>query len=203
MSIVPTLKGFALILATSLSLWIGGFFGYVGRVASYTTPPLDDRLVPTQAIVVLTGGSERMTTGLQLLRAGKGEKLFISGVYPGVGTGRIVSGIDIPKDMRDCCIVLGHAADNTRGNADETLSFMQAQGYHSLRLVTAHYHMPRAMTHLGEQLPDVALYAYPVIPKAFRGKGWIKDATARNSLIRDYNKFILTYPQILLFRHES
>lgn len=191
MNIVPTLRGFALVLATSLSLWTGGFFGYVERVASFTTPALDAGLPPTQAIVVLTGGSERMATGLQLLRAGKGEKLFISGVYPGVGTGRLVSGVDIPKDMRDCCIVLGHAADNTRGNADETLSFMMGEGYHTLRLVTAHYHMPRSLLLFRALLPPaITVVPYPVDPDSVSLKDWWRRTGTASLLFMEYNKYL-------------
>ena len=38
----------------------------------------------TDAIVVLTGGSERLGVGLDLLAAGKARKLFVSGVYHSV-----------------------------------------------------------------------------------------------------------------------
>ena len=38
----------------------------------------------TDAIVVLTGGSLRLPSGIALLREGKGDKLFVSGVNQGV-----------------------------------------------------------------------------------------------------------------------
>ena len=41
--------------------------------------------------------------------------------------------------------MLGHAADNTLGNALETGAVDAAEGFHSLRLVTASYHMPRSL----------------------------------------------------------
>jgi uncharacterized SAM-binding protein YcdF (DUF218 family) len=40
---------------------------------------------------------------------------------------------------------------------------------HSLIVVTAGYHMKRAMTELARALPDVTLYPEAVVPPALRG----------------------------------
>ena len=45
----------------------------------------------TEAIVVLTGGSERLEEGLNLLSERKAKKLFISGVYRGVEVSRLLA----------------------------------------------------------------------------------------------------------------
>src|SRR3546814_5555387 len=44
----------------------------------------------TDAIVVLTGGSDRLAVALDLLSADKGRKLFVSGVYRGVGVRQLL-----------------------------------------------------------------------------------------------------------------
>ncbi|HLY55685.1 MAG TPA: YdcF family protein [Stellaceae bacterium] len=131
------------------------------------TAGLDDGVpapdTATDAIVVLTGGKGRITAGLDLLAAGKGRKLFVSGVNPGV-TAESIAGPSAGR-WAECCIVLGHAADNTIGNAVETARWLAEQHYHSLRLVTANYHMRRALLEFGRVLPsDVTVVPDPVDP---------------------------------------
>ena len=46
------------------------------------------------------------------------------------------------RDWALCCVVLGHDADNALGNAHETPQWIRQQGFRTLRLVTAWYHMP-------------------------------------------------------------
>mgnify|MGYP001311753303 CR=1 FL=1 len=52
--------------------------------ASSLPETADPALAKTDAIVVLTGGSGRLIEGLDLLKKGLAEKLFVSGVYRGV-----------------------------------------------------------------------------------------------------------------------
>ena len=60
--------------AAACVLWLGG-------LVWFATPPVADSWgAPTDAIVVLTGGSQRLESGIDLLREGKGRKLFVSGV---------------------------------------------------------------------------------------------------------------------------
>ena len=138
-----------------------------GAGLAWFTAGLDQGLpapdTATDAIVVLTGGKGRITAGLDLLVAGKGRKLFVSGVNPGVTIESMIG----PAAARwvECCIVLGHAADNTVGNAVETAHWLAEQHYHSLRLVTANYHMRRALLEFGRALPgDVQVVPDPVDP---------------------------------------
>ncbi len=173
-----------------LGLWVFGFLLFVARVASYVEPPIDDALQVTDAIVVLTGGSERVQAGLDLLRAGKGKKLLISGVYPGVGLARILGTDAMPADLRDCCVVLGHEADNTLGNAEETRTFMRGHGFSSLRLVTAHYHMPRSLFFLRHEMPEIRIVPHPVSPDVVSLGGWWRSPGTARLLTGEYNKYL-------------
>jgi uncharacterized SAM-binding protein YcdF (DUF218 family) len=56
-----------------------------------------------------------------------------------------------------CCVVLGFAALDTRGNALETASWIESGHYRSLRLVTSDWHMRRSAGELDEVLPDIRL----------------------------------------------
>ena len=94
---------------------------------------------PTDAIVVLTGGSSRLEED-QLAGATQSQKLFVSGVYRGVDIRRLLSLSQRAPDDLVCYIEIGHAATSTEGNAAETKLWMDQEGYRSLRLVTASYH---------------------------------------------------------------
>ncbi len=149
--------GLVVLLAAA---WLGGFLWFVHLVPASVADPDSE----TDAIVVLTGGSLRVETGLQLLAAGKAKKLFVSGVYHGVDVGDLLRVSRQAPERVQCCIVLGHAAESTLGNALETASFMRDEGYASLRLVTASYHMPRSLLEFARAMPQIRVVPDPVFP---------------------------------------
>src|SRR5690606_30485275 len=148
------------VLVTSVfSLWLGGLILFVGQIPQAVDGPTDS----TDAIVVLTGGSDRVQEGLRLIAENRARKLFISGVHEGVNlTALLQSMAQISETMPApeqiaCCVVLGHSADDTEGNARETASWMAAQNFRSLRLVTADYHMPRSLLEFRRAMPDLII----------------------------------------------
>ena len=172
------------------AFWLAGFFLFVGRVTAYIEPIIDGEIAATDAIVVLTGGSERVAAGVKLLRAGKAQKLFISGVYPSAKDVEVLKGLDIPADIRNCCVVLGRVADNTFGNAYETRDFMVGQNFKTLRLVTAHYHMPRSLFLFNKMMPGARIYLYPVTPDIVDLKYWWKRPGTLSLLAFEYCKYL-------------
>jgi uncharacterized SAM-binding protein YcdF (DUF218 family) len=145
----------------------------------------------TDAIVVLTGGSDRLAVALDLLIADKGRKLFVSGVYRGVDVRQLLDlSQHSPEDL-SCCVVLGYEADNTRGNAIETAAWMQDQGFTSLRLVTATYHMPRSLLEFRRTMPDVLIIPHPVFPEHFKRDDWWLWPGSSSLLISEYTKYLV------------
>jgi uncharacterized SAM-binding protein YcdF (DUF218 family) len=133
-------------------------------------PPERER--KTDAIVVLTGGSERVRTGFQLLAEGLAPRLFVSGVGKDVEP-RALAGADLVDAAKlSCCVALGHAAADTAGNATETAGYAAAIGLRSIRLVTASYHMPRSLLQFRHALPQVLITPHPVFPSGFRHADW-------------------------------
>jgi uncharacterized SAM-binding protein YcdF (DUF218 family) len=175
-------------LAGALILgWIAGLVWFVGGVEQ----PVADPDAVTDAVVVLTGGSLRIDSGLALLAEGKAQKLFVSGVHQGVETGEMLRQVPGAPPGVECCIVLGHAADNTLGNALETAQWLQQEGFHSIRLVTANYHMQRALLEFTRALPpDIRIIPHPVFPEGTRPDDlWSLRSTARLIVI-EYVKYI-------------
>ncbi|MBI3452025.1 MAG: YdcF family protein, partial [Rhodospirillales bacterium] len=64
----------------------------------------------------------------------------------------------------DCCADLGRTAANTHGNAAETAAWVRGHHYRRLVIVTASYHMPRALREFAAEMPGVMLQPYPVEP---------------------------------------
>lgn len=153
-----------------------------------------------EGIVVLTGGDGRIEAGLDILEAERAERLLISGVHRDVTVDELLR-LNRGNPALASRVELGFIAQDTLGNADETAAWVEKYQIESLIVVTALYHMPRALMHLGHVLPDVALYPYPVVPKAFQDTDWLLDPVARRFMIQEYNKFLATYPQILFLKH--
>lgn len=152
------------------TLWLAGFAVFLAMI---WPKPLPAAAAPDRAdaIVVLTGGADRIAEGIALLRQGAASQLLISGVGPSAGLHDLMdqAGID-PGDWTRFAqdITLGHEADSTHGNALETAIFAKRRHVTSLIVVTAAYHMPRALVELQSRLPGVALLAHPVRPPALR-----------------------------------
>jgi uncharacterized SAM-binding protein YcdF (DUF218 family) len=165
-------------------LWLAGLLWFA------TPPAADMRTDATDAIVVLTGGSLRLQTGIDLLREGKGRRLLVSGVNQQVDLEDLLRSSGNIVDWTLCCIVLGHAADNTRGNALETARWVHSQGFHSLRLVTAWYHMPRSLLEFDRALPEIDIVAHPVFPDQVKQQHWWAWPGTAALLVSEYVKYL-------------
>ena len=111
---------------------------------------------------------------LWLLDAQIAQKLFVSGVHRGVDVAELMR-VSLQSPARaDCCIVWGYEADNTAGNAYETAEWVAREGYSSIRLVTAAYHMPRSLLSLVvscRQSTSSHTQSFPTMSKRPNGTG--------------------------------
>ena len=71
-------------------------------------------------------------------------------------------------------MTLGRAAQSTVGNAAETALWSRAHDVRRLIVVTAGYHMPRALLELRRALPDVQLLPAPVRPAKAHGAARVR-----------------------------
>jgi uncharacterized SAM-binding protein YcdF (DUF218 family) len=167
-------------------VWLIGLWRFAAAIPNAVASP--DRR--TDAIVVLTGGSLRVEGGLRLLAEGKAKKLFISGVYRGVDVTELLRISRQSPDSVACCVVLGHAADNTLGNARESAQWMESEGYHSLRLVTGSYHMPRSMLEFARAMPDIEIVPNPVFPEFMQEAPWWQSRRSAALVASEYSKYL-------------
>lgn len=177
------------VLAILLGLaWAAGFVWFIHNLPSQAA----DETTPTDAIVVLTGGADRLTTGLGLLDQELAETLFISGVYTGVDVATILALDDQAPAKLACCIELGHSAQHTVGNAEETAAWMAESGRSSLRLVTAAYHMPRSLVLFRRAMPDITIVPHPVFPASVNLDAWWYDTDMFSLLAGEYSKYLVS-----------
>ncbi len=163
--------------------WIAGFGWYV-HIAFEATPPPP----PADGIVALTGGADRVDTALHLLAQRRALLLLVSGVGGAAEFGDLAHRAGVAAALAPR-VTLGRAAASTHGNAAETAEWARAHAVRSLIVVTAGYHMPRALTEIGRALPGVALYPVAVHPPAMRGEA---DAATFRLLAGEYTKWLAT-----------
>ena len=94
------------------------------------------------------------------------EKLFVSGVHRGVDVAELLRVSRQSPGKLDCCIFLGYEANDTLRQCSGNRSMdASEQGFSSLRLVTASYHMPRSLQELKHAMPELDVVPHPVFPE--------------------------------------
>jgi uncharacterized SAM-binding protein YcdF (DUF218 family) len=164
------------LLALVVIAWAAGFVLFMVSLGK----PLDPA-VKTDAIVVLTGGKGRVDRGLELIKAQGAKRMLISGADPDVRPIDLALRYHADPKLFTCCIDLGYEAVDTRSNADETASWVRHHGFHSVRLVTSDWHMPRAKLELRNALDSGV---------RIMGDGVPTDPHLK-TVIREYHKYLL------------
>lgn len=136
------------ILSLVLVAWVFGFLWF-----AVALPRAADPRTKTDAIVVATGGGGRIERGLALLRAKAAPRMLVTGVDPAVRPEEFARHYAVPPAVLECCITLGFAAFDTRGNGRETADWVARYDVRSVRLVTSDWHMRRFALEVGGRLP--------------------------------------------------
>ena len=166
-------------LALPLAALALGYLWFLGQVGAVPAEPL----APTDAIVVLTGGTARVKAGPRLLEAGGAPRLLISGAAPRLTLAELARAAGRDPAALAGRVDLGRAAATTAGNAAEVAAYARAHALRSARIVTAGYHMPRALLELRRAAPDLALVPHPIRPDIPPGR-------ARTLLPGEYLKYL-------------
>jgi uncharacterized SAM-binding protein YcdF (DUF218 family) len=138
-------------------VWFAGFAWFL-FLTSRDVPPMR----PVDAIVVLTGGPDRVEVGLRLLAGGAADRLLVSGAGEKTDLADLAHRAELDPAPLEQQITLGHAAHSTRGNALETALWAHDHDTRSLLVVTSWFHMPRALIELRRAMPTVTITPYPV-----------------------------------------
>ena len=172
-----------------LGLWVSGLAWFIASGLTLR----DDGSAATDAVVVLTGGRLRLEAGLQLLAAGTAKKMFVSGVNQHVDRDELLRALGPGAGRSSCCIVIGHEAADTVGNARETASWIREQRYSSLRLVTSWYHMHRSLLEFRRAMPAITIVAHPVFASHLEPERWWSWHGAAPLVVGEYNKYLAAW----------
>ena len=84
-------------LGRTFTVWCLGFVYFAHYINSYDI----DKTTKTDAIIVLTGGRNRISEGIKLLNNNLADRLFISGVPENISIGQIEKQAEITADDKN------------------------------------------------------------------------------------------------------
>jgi uncharacterized SAM-binding protein YcdF (DUF218 family) len=177
--------------------WSVGFMWF--QAETQRLPPKPPPHV--DGVVALTGGAGRIPAALRVLADGRADRLLITGIGGNADQADLArqAGMDLTKLAPK--LTLGHYAASTRGNAVETAAWATQNAVHSLIVVTAAWHMPRALAELRLALPEVALYPLPVAPEEPDTRTAVQSLRVR---AEEYTKYLLVMAGLSgLFPHRE
>lgn len=182
------MKGLTALLV-AVAIWAAGLMAFAERVERSTPAPSP---APADGVVALTGAgsNQRIGAAMGLLEEGKAKRMLVSGVNREASREDIRVVSRAVRRLYDCCVDLGFEAANTVGNARETQQWARAMRYESLIIVTADYHMPRAMLELRGAMPEKRLAAYPVATPVIRAKRWWRTSGGARLMVTEYSKYL-------------
>ncbi len=182
------MKGLVALLVAA-AIWVSGLLAFVERVERSTPAP---EPAPADGVVALTGAgsNERIGAAMALLEDGSARRMLVSGVNREASREDIRTVSRAVRRLYDCCVDLGFNAANTVGNARETRDWARAMRFDSLIVVTADYHMPRAMLELRGAMPDKRLTAYPVKTSVVNPRRWWRTTGGARLMIGEYSKYL-------------
>jgi uncharacterized SAM-binding protein YcdF (DUF218 family) len=171
-----------------------GFIGFLSQLRGAEAEPTSH----ADGIVVLTGGSSRVSDAMELLAGGYGKRLLISGVHPTNAASDISRSLSDNQSLLSCCVDLDRSAVNTRSNAAETRRWAHERGFKSLIVVTSNYHMPRAIVELTHAMPDIRLIPFAVVAEKWRDEPWWTSGATVRLLLSEYVKYVAAEVRVRL-----
>ena len=168
----------------------GGFVRFAEDVTKFKAPEI---IEPYDAIAVLTGGKNRITNSVALLKQDTNKRLLISGVNPKISDSELIKVTGANKTLFDCCIDVGRDAKDTIGNGKEIASWANDKTYKNILIVTSDYHMRRSLYELRTNAPDVNFIAYPIKNNDLVDQKWYTNTDTLRTLINEFAKLNLSY----------
>lgn len=188
------------VLVLTACLFVVGFGVYAMRVAAMVQPR---SIAGADAIIVLTGGQDRLEPAFRLLEAGSAKRLLVSGVNTSTRKADIGTALGIDPALVACCVDLDHKALDTIGNAAQSAKWLRDNGFSSAILVTSNYHMPRAMRELARFSGSARITPYPLVASDLKGGRWLLRPEVLRVLVTEYAKLCLSHVRSMVASQPS
>ena len=190
------IKKLLILLFVACCVWLVGFVLFDRHIGSLVAK--DD--IETDAIVVLTGGSNRIGAAAKLLNDRKADKLFISGVFKNTSLKELQRREDV-EIFNSEQVTLDKQAKNTVENAQITSQWIKDNNIRSIYLVTSNYHLPRSVVEFEHYNRGLRIIPYPVY--SGKVKQWWKNWHSFMLLAGEYNKFLYVWIKDKLLTKEN
>jgi len=166
-----------LVLLCFFGIWLGGLWHFYNITKGFANVA-----TLVDGIVILTGGNDRIKSGLEQTSALKAKRVLVSGVPKSVKitTFQAIQLQGYPHILEQ--IDIGYGAVNTFSNALEAAVWVRNHQFRSIALVTSRFHMPRSLWLLKKAMTDIAITSIVVDAN---------DSTFLH-LLKEYHKYYLT-----------
>jgi len=175
------MRAFFYLFLTLVLMWLGGYLWFINQLSNKQMNISDK----TDAIVVLTGGQNRLSVAGLLLEERLAEKLYVSGVDTKVTRDQLINLLGTGPELSSCCVESGKEAADTVGNAIETMTWVGENDIKTIRVVTSLEHMPRAMIEFKRFMPEILFIEHPV-------GSWRPENINYFNLSQEYSKYIIS-----------
>lgn len=165
------------LLLGTFSIWLHGIFSFY-----QITQSIANYIDTVDGIVILTGGNERIKTGLEQIANLNASRVLISGVAK-IATLNAIQRHQLQKHTHLLNrIDIGYGAVNTFSNALEAAIWVRSHNFKSIGLVTSRFHLPRSVLVFQQTMRDVKIH--PIAVDA-------NDSTFFH-LLKEFHKYYLT-----------
>lgn len=146
---------------------------------------VDEHPVLSDAIVVLSPGTERIETGVKLWKEGYADDVVLSRANTGTFTVGEAVAQGVPKDH----VIAEEQAHSTYTNATYTKKLLQQRGSTSAIIVTSDYHMRRTQFIFEKVFRKSGIsLSYAPTPSHYNLSAWWNDPESKRMIWKEYAK---------------
>lgn len=152
---------------------------------------INQSLENLDAVIVLTGGQNRIKDGINLQKKYKIKKLFISGVNNKTSLEEIFEAQDLDKNDLKENIEIGKMAKSTIGNRKEVEKWAKINSIKKVALVTSDYHVPRSYLLFKSSKIIESVEVYPSFGSKFTAENIFKDRSSTKIVFVEFFKYLV------------
>ncbi len=153
--------------------------------------PLASGNSPADCGVVLTGAAGRIREGIAILSQKQIKKLIISGVHQHSTLSDMFPEILFYPEIKLENVILERRSNSTAGNAQQSLTIVEALQCQSVLLITSDYHMFRALKTFAQVFPPaIQIIPYSIPSERLRMKPGLLNTRFWSTVFEEWYKYL-------------